>query len=198
MSYNIGEKMNEIKVLYNFIDDEATSSYINYINYLEENFLEKFGSYQNGKRLALQFGIDFYGDINTHSTLDLIKDKKEEVESLFDKILNKVMLLYKESDPLYVCSFWLAKQHPGAIVELHDDTDDGFNSHIEYSVVLYLNKIFDGGVLEFPDLAYSHNPSAGDLIVFPTKTTGNHMVARINEDRYSLVFCLTKDKNYKI
>jgi hypothetical protein len=198
MSYNLKENMNEIKVLYNFIDDKTIDSYINYINYLEENFLEEFGSYQNGKRLALQFGVDMYSEGDNHPTLDLIKDRETEVRDLFDKISNKVMLLYGESDSLNVCNFWLAKQYPGAVVEAHNDTDDGSNSHIDYSIVLYLNKIIDGGVLEFPDLGYAHTPSAGDLIVFPTRTTGDHLVARINEERYSLVLCLTKDKKYKI
>jgi hypothetical protein len=190
--------MNKINVLYKFIDDKAIDSYIDYINYLEKNFLEEFGSYQNGKRLALQFGVDLYSDRDIHPTLDLIKEKETEFRNLFDKICNRVMALYEETDFLHVCNFWLAKQHPGAVVEPHDDTDDGSNSHIDYSVVLYLNKILDGGVLEFPDLGYAHNPSPGDLVVFPTKTTGNHMVASINEERYSLVLCLTKDKRYKV
>jgi hypothetical protein len=190
--------MHQIKYVPNFIDKEKIDFFIDYINFLEESIPEKFGYYQSGKRIALQFGEDLYNDVYTHLSLDLVKDKQQEIRDVFKKIVDRITTLYSEEDDLHVCSFWFAKQYPGAIIPEHDDTDDGSNSHFEYSVVLYLNTIKDGGILEFPQLKYSHNPTAGDLIIFPTKTTGEHLVSKIGEDRYSLVFWVTKDKKFTI
>jgi hypothetical protein len=192
--------MENIKVIKNFVDAHAASKFIDSIDLLEQTVLEEFSSYQDGKRLALQFGIDVNQLHNSHLDLTLLDD----MEPMFREYLEQAVQATKDSfevDPaaeLFVCSLWLAKQYPGAIVPIHEDTDSGYNTYFEYSAVLYLNTLDDSGDLEFPDLGYSYRPAAGDLVIFPSKSTGMHRVSKILEDRYSMPLWLTFDRSYKL
>jgi hypothetical protein len=192
--------MENIKVIKNFVDAQAASKLINSINLLEQTMPEEFSSYQDGKRLALQFGIDVHQLHNSHSGLTLLG----EMEPLFREYCNQAVKATKDSfevDPaaeLFVCSLWLAKQYPGAVIPIHEDTESGHNDYFEYSAVLYLNALEDSGDLEFPDLGYTCRPAAGDLVIFPSKSTGMHRVSKILEDRYSMPLWLTFDRSYQL
>ena len=190
--------MNSIKVVKNFINPAQCAGLIEYIDGLERDMPEEFSRYQDGKRLALQFGNDLYHGHSSRLDLALLGDREEEIREHFKLAVRAVKDSF-EVDPaaeLFVCSFWIAKQYPGATVEEHEDTDDGHNLHFEYSAVLYLNTLDSSGDLEFTELGYTCKPAAGDLVIFPSKSTGMHRVSKILEDRYSMPLWLTFDRRF--
>jgi hypothetical protein len=187
-----------IKVVENFISKDEINSMIEYINHLEAKNLKEFGVYQDGKRLALQFGNDLYHKTLSHLTLDLLFKKEKQIKKYFQKVITKTKELFNDKEDLYVCAFWFAKQYPGAKVPAHEDTDNGVNLHFKYSAILYLNELESGGELSFLDLGHSYKPQAGDLVIFPTFGTGIHAVLEIPETRYSMPFWMTSDKTFDL
>lgn len=169
-----------------------------YNDYLLENNYDSFIKFYEGKRPVLSFGKDLFHKHKSHETLEIVKDKEEEIRALFLKVVNKIKDLFNDSDDLYVCSFWMAKQAPGAQVEVHEDTDGGVNTQFKYSCIVYLNTLSSGGELIFTDLNYTHKPIAGDLVIFESQTTGKHMVPEIPEDRYTMPMWITSDKSFAI
>jgi hypothetical protein len=187
---------NKIKIVKNFLSKDECQSLIRYIDSLTEMQKNQFSIYQNGKRLALQFGTDLYHEDASHLTLDIVSDKESIFRKYFSSVINQINILFEDKDPMYVSSFWIAKQFPGAIVPEHEDTDGGINTHFEYSSIIYLNSLKDSGDLIFDSLSYSYRPNAGDLIIFSSKSTGTHKVEKINEDRYSLPMWVTKNTKF--
>lgn len=190
--------VDQIKVINSFISTDEAANLAKYIDFLETTRTKDFNHYQDGKRLGFQFGQDIqYGgtpDYKTFLTIDVLKeeDKKEFIKTICKRVVETARESYSELAPLYVSSFWLAKQYPGCVIPLHDDTDGGYNIHFVYSAVLYLNQLESGGEISFAELGYTHRPKIGDLILFPTQTTGNHAVFEIPKERYSIAFWLTR------
>lgn len=189
-----------IKVITNFITESESVALIDYINLLEKTMLKEFANYQEGKRLALQFGKDLYHGHSSRLDMSLLGNKKHEFHQYFNRITQATKDLFqiKLESELYVCSFWLSKQYPGANIEEHEDTDDGHNTHFKYSGVLYLNKMHEGGELYFSKYRSFHSPEGQDLVLFPSQGTGAHGVAEITQDRYSLVFWMTDIESMRI
>ena len=190
--------MDQVKVVKNFISKDEINSMIEYIDHLEAKNLKEFGIYQEGKRLALQFGNDLYHKTLSHLTLDLVFEKEKQIMEYSQNAIAKAKQLFNYREDLYVCAFWFAKQYPGAKVPEHEDTDGGFNLHFKYSAILYLNELESGGELSFLDLGYSYRPQAGDLVIFPSFGTGLHAVLEIPETRYSMPFWMTSDKTFDL
>jgi 2OG-Fe(II) oxygenase superfamily len=187
-----------IKVIKNFVSEEELQTMIEYIDLLEGTISDKFIKWQENKRLALQFGVDFCHPKSSHSDLQLLSDREKEIDSYFFKVIEAMKITFDVRNELYMSSFWLAKQYPGAVVGQHEDTDSGYNMHYKYSAVLYLNTMVDGGELIFYKYDYRHKPAAGDLVLFPSQETGMHAVEEISEVRYSLVFWMTDDQSLSI
>lgn len=189
--------MHEIEVVTNFIDGKECKFFIDLINFHERNNRNLFNLWQDGKRIALCFGNaenDIKSNIFAQDSLQILEDKELKVRELFAKIENTIKSRFEIQEALRVCSFWLAKQYPGAIIPVHNDTDGGVNPHFDYSVVLYLSSVKQNGKINFINSNFSHSPEEGDLLYFNTRTTGDHLVTGIEEDRYSLVFWLTKNE----
>lgn len=186
-----------IKVVKNFIEEPDLSSMVEYIDLLEGTNHEDFLVSQNGKRLALQFGKDKFHP-TSHHNLEIASEKDELIKGYFTKIVDATKRAFEVETDLYVCSFWLAKQYPGAIIESHEDTDGGHNTHFRYSGILYLNTMKHGGDLVFSGYDYSYRPEAGDLLMFPSQDTGFHEVKEIFETRYSLPFWMTDDSSMSL
>lgn len=180
-----------IKITKGFIKKSEISSLVDYIDRLESNELDKFASYKEGKRLALQFGEEH--EPKSYMTLDLIKEKQDLIKQYFERVIDLTTNKFELLEVLYLCSFWIAKQYPGGDIEAHEDTDDGYSPHMDYSAVLYLSTAKSGGELHFIDLDYFYKPEAGDLIIFPSKGTGYHEVLNIKETRYSIPFWMSFD-----
>jgi len=184
-----------IKVIKNFIKEPEIGAIIDYIDYLEETELDKFVSYQAGKRIALEFGVDEDPDhtLASFSDLSLLGDNRDNTISYFKGVVEAVKKTFNEEKKLYVCAFWFAKQYPGAIVDFHKDTGDGcdwYNGHFKYSSITYLNTMTTGGKLTFKDFGYDYTPEAGDLVMFPSYGLV-HGVEEIFETRYSLPMWIT-------
>ncbi len=200
--YTINMKLDKVEVARRFVGDEDVSYYIDLINRLEKDELDKFMVVQDGKRRTLIFGNyenDIKNKLLARHTMDVFSEEElVKLRSLMSKILDKIKNFYNVTDDLYMCSMFVAKQYPGAEVGMHSDVDNGVNLHFEYSAVLYLNTLKAGGELKFASLNYAHKPETGDLVFFPSKTTGMHYVKPFQEERYSLCFWTTKDKNFEL
>ena len=183
-----------IKIVKNFISDAECASLMEYIDMLEESMGDRFVKWQDGKRIALQFGKDLYHSGTSYETLEIMGSDREMLQDYFSKVVDATKNVFDDSAELHMSSFWVAKQYPESIVDSHEDTDNGYNTHFRYSGVLYLNTMDEGGELQFEKYEYAHVPEAGDLVLFPSQGTGNHKVTGIVQKRYSLVFWLTDVK----
>jgi len=192
--------LDEIKVISDFVSSKEAASIANYIDLLESTRPEACNLYQNGKRVSIQFGFDLnYGldpEYRFFLDLELLSDLEQQslIVNLCNDVSNKTKELFNVEHDLFVSAFWLAKQYPGATIPPHNDTDNGENSHYIYSAIVYLNQPESSSELSFLDLGHSVRPALGDLVVFPTQTTGSHTVPEINEDRYSLVLWMTANR----
>ena len=171
---------------------------VEYTDFLEDTIDDEFDKWQDGKRLALQFGADSSHGRRSYLTFDLIADKKDLISQYLLRIIDATKKAFEVSDEMYVCSVWIAKQYEGAKVPYHDDTDSENNMHFKYSAILYLNKTSRGGELRFKDYDFSYKPEAGDLVIFPTQGTGHHGVEQIFETRYSIPLWITDQKIMKL
>jgi hypothetical protein len=189
--------MNPIKIIKNFISENEIQSMVDYINQLEANSLNEFTLSQNEKRRTVKFGNDLFHN-DSRKDLDLLSEKRNQIKEYLNLVIEKTKNIFSYSDDLYVCSFWLAKQYPGASIPGHEDTDGLNNTHFRYSAILYLNELSSGGEISFLNFDYSYKPKAGDLVIFPTYGTGHHAVLEIPEKRYSIPIWMTNDKNFDL
>jgi len=190
-------KVNLIKIIKNFINEDDAKTIINYININ----IGKFSIDQRsigGNRYSYRIGQD-----NVHKdsrpNLDELIELKDIVEKYTKKILYLTQQEYSDSRDLYLSSIWLAKQESGADITYHKDVDDGYNPQFVYSAVLYLNTIESEGSLRFPVLRYEYKPQAYDLIIFPADGIEfYHGVDRVGQDRYSVPMWMTHDKKFEL
>jgi len=148
----------------------------------------------HGTRPTFLFGDDEAHSETSTLNFDSIKEIKKEIRELTKKVIKKVKDDFEEDKELYVSSLWLASQNPDSEIIEHEDTDQGYNTHFEYSCIVYLNTLFEGGELSFLQLRHVVNTKKGDLVCFKTKETGRHRVSFIPEHRYSICIWLTYDK----
>jgi len=177
--------LNHINVVKNFIEPE----HINKLIFFIDNNIEKFVVYQDNKRYVWRFGHDnFWEDCKKDLT-----PLSEIIEILETKIFNNMLKKIKEfyNEDLVISSFWISKHEPGSRVAMHEDTDEGENTHFSHSAVLYLTSLQDDGVIEFPFVNFTYTPVAGELLLFPSKAIDfdyqfMHEVKEINSPRYSI------------
>ena len=184
-----------VRVIPNFLTSVECAAWIELINNLELSRPQEFTVYENpeGYRLALQFGeqVGYRG-------LEELGEEELAARQIFSRIVEQTGSSFSERRPLFVSTFWLAKQYPGSVIHFHEDTDSGADSHIVYSSLVYLNDQPEGGELKFPRFNYTYSPRAGDLVVFDTQQAGMHGVTRIYEERYSLPVWMTRDPSFKL
>lgn len=189
--------LNTLLTIDNIIDDRDCDLFINFIND-NINYFSSYDTENNPQRKALRFGID---DIYTDSypNLGLIPGLHTALKRLFVNITTRVQD-YTRSENLYVTSFHMGKQFPGARVDSHIDCDPNFNAngHFLYSAVVYLNTTYDGHLV-FPQKNIVYQPKAKDLVVFPAKGADwEHEVNLINQDRYNLPIWLTDQRDKEL
>lgn len=188
----------KIKVVKNFLSEEEMKFFRDYEDHILETKQDKLVVFSNGNRPVLQFGRDLCHEHHSHLSLDIVSDIEDKIRHLFSMVESKSKELFDDPKDIYTCSFWFAKQLPGAKVMVHEDTDNGLNTHFKYSAVIYLNTLKDSGSLVFPDLGHSYMPQAGDIVIFKSIDAGRHLVDTINEDRYTMAMWLTEDKSFAI
>lgn len=192
------ETPNKIKIIKNFMAKEDINVFIKYIN----NNLDKFyvdPRSKTGKRYAYKFGKDAVHADSRHTMEELV-DIRELVDKYSTKACQESIVQFDDKEELFLSSFWMAKQDPGAIVTYHKDTDQDNNLQFKYSGVLYLNSMPEyTGKLRFPELMFQYCPEEGDLIMFPSHGDEyTHGVDWISHERYSLAFWLTSDKEFSL
>lgn len=185
-----------IKIIKNFIDKEDLKAFIEYINLNLDKFYVDPRS-KGGNRYAYKFGRDAVHP-DSRPTLDELHDIRELVDKYTNKACGVTKEQFQHEGDLYLSSFWMAKQDPGAIVTYHKDTDQDNNLQFKYSAVLYLNSMPEyTGKLRFPELLFQYCPEEGDLIIFPSHGDEfTHGVDWIAEERYSLAFWMTEDRHF--
>ena len=188
---------NGILLTQDFVDRLDSRRLIEWI----DNNIDKFQQYYfqyNPKRHALRFGKDqVFWDSSPHEISGV-----DEVEDLARKyilaVTERLKSLYGKPE-LYVNSFWLAKQEPGAMVKPHHDSHSGMNPQFTHSVICYLNDNEIGGELEFPELDIIIKPPANSMISFVSQGEELlHEVKEINEDRYTMLFWITDLPEYEV
>jgi len=185
-----------IKTISKIISKEEADFFINYI----DSNIHKFSNYQsmnNPNRYVWRFGVDeVYQDSNP--TLEDLSDIKETLTDLFDRIICSVKEAYNDEESLYITSFHLGKQLPGAVVAKHLDAGPNDNGHFKYSFILYLNSNDDGSIT-FDSLDYSYKPQACDAISFPSQGEEyEHEVSKITNERYSLPVWITNNSEWAL
>ena len=186
-----------IHVIQNIITPREADFYIQYIDLNINNF-NTYSEMGNPNRSVWRFGVDeVWTDSNP--TLEMIPDIHEELRVLFNNIIKQVKLAYNDPEDLYITSFHLGKQLPGAIVARHLDAGENDNGHFKYSFVLYLNANDNDGTIRFDALDYSYTPEACAAIVFPSKGEEyEHQVDRIENARYSLPIWITSNPKWEL
>jgi len=187
-----------IKVIKNFVTDEEKERLINFINSNLDRF-DDYSNQQNERRFALRFGKDqVYWD-TSETVISGIEEIADIANKYFDLVPQTIKTEFSDANEIFPCSFWLAKQEPGAFVAAHRDANEKLNRHFKYSIIIYLNDNNSNSELSFPLLDYKVFPESGDMIVFPT--LGHeylHEVAKISENRYSMLFWLTEEKRLSL
>lgn len=188
---------NGIVLTENFISAEDNETLIGWINDNINSFQAYFFQY-NPKRKALRFGKDqVFWDSSPHEIYGV-----DEIEPLIrfymEKVTAHLRSMYK-TNKLYINSFWLAKQGPGAEVKPHHDSHSKMNPQFSHSVICYLNDNEVGGELDFPELNVSIKPPAGSMVSFISQGEELlHEVKEISEDRYTMLFWLTENPDYEV
>lgn len=186
--------MHKIKVINDFISEDDANKYIHYI----DTNLKEFYRDSSGFRYAWMFGKDYFHKTKSSPDTQKISDIIPELLPIFDKVVNEVKSAYDE-DEVYIASFWFGKQDPGAVVEGHYDVDDGSNTHMKYSGLVYLDKINEDGHLHFKNIDYTYQPVQSDLVLFPSDGEEYwHQVDKISYDRHTLLFWFTTDKDFEL
>lgn len=178
--------MEEVRVINNFISKDDANKIINFI----EDKLHYFVYNKDRKRYMLRFGYDEELPHQAIHSMFLVKEIKDTLVEIFDKTRSIV------GDNLFLTSWFISKQIPGAKLLPHKDGTQGMNDHLEYTAMLYLNDLDNNGTISFPDLNLSITPQLGDLIVFRS-LDHEHMVSDVTQDRYSLPMWFTKDESLK-
>lgn len=182
----------KIEISSNFINQEDCLRFINFIDSNQDNFVGPLG------RTVLQFGFDDHRKN--------YKDKVSGIEEInnlsvlyFNKIISELKDIYKDSNELYVASFWLSKSMPGSRVRLHSDQEDGYNSHFKYSTISYFNSTDKGNELVFPNINYTYSPIQGDMLSWISGDKDSiHEVPSVTQTRYSMPIWITDNPKYKL
>jgi Rps23 Pro-64 3,4-dihydroxylase Tpa1-like proline 4-hydroxylase len=175
--------MEPVNLFKNFVDKETAKEIVDFI----ENNLHLFHYNESRKRYMMRFGYDEELPEQAIRTMYPVKDIFHTLNIIFDQ----TQKLFDEG--IYLTSWFLSKQIPGAKLLPHKDGAEGMNDHLEYTAMLYLNTLNDNGSISFPELNMNITPELGDLIVFKS-LEHEHMVHDVAEDRYSLPMWFTKKK----
>lgn len=184
----------EILILNNFATQEDCNSVINFI----DSNIDIFNTGPKKLLFTLPFGKDKYHE-DSKTNLDSLEAIHKLVLKYFQLVIDQTKLMYKDESDLFVNSFWLAKQKAGGRIEMHGDNDAGKNKQFKYSCAIYLKTVTLDGNLFFPKLDYFYQPVAGDLVMWPSQDPiYDHVVGKISEDRYSMLFWLTDEPEFDL
>jgi hypothetical protein len=178
--------MEKITVIENFVTPEQAEIIIDFIDHNLDIFVHN----KNRKRYMLRFGYDEELPEQAIHSMDSVYEIKDTLNDIFTRTQDAI-------DPsLFLTSWFLSKQYPGARLLPHKDGAQGMNDHLDYTAMLYLNDMKDGGIISFPELNISVKPKLGDLVIFKS-LEHEHSVSEVKEHRYSLPMWFTKNESLK-
>lgn len=178
--------MENVRVINNFITQGDAQTLIDFI----EDKLSLFVYNKDRKRYMLRFGYDEELPEQAIHSMFIVKPIIDLLIQIFEKTNDVV------GKDLFLTSWFISKQIPGAKLLPHKDGAKGMNDHLEYTAMLYLNDLDNNGTISFPDLNLDITPQLGDLIVFKS-LEHEHMVSDVTQDRYSLPMWFTKDESLR-
>jgi Rps23 Pro-64 3,4-dihydroxylase Tpa1-like proline 4-hydroxylase len=190
--------MDKVTKISNFLDKKDCNMFIDFM----ENNIDLFKisdertAYPN-MRYTMRFGYDDEFPDLYYQNLSVVSEIEHELKSIFFKTINKINKNLKETNELYLTSFFLSKHVPGSVLPPHSDAGKDFNSHMEYAALIYLNSLVDSGYLYFKNINKRVDVKTGDIVIFPCKSKEYvHEVPNINNDRYSIAMWFTKNKDF--
>ena len=125
-----------------------------------------------------------------HPNTDILGDLSHLVKDILSRATDEVSKSFGKK--VYPCNFWLVRQDDGSTMDVH--TDGGM--HIDYTAVLYLSDIKEGGEIFFPRLSVEYKPEHGGLIMFPPRAEDyDHGVKAVSGKRYSLPMWFSVDES---
>lgn len=193
---------NPNKIVKKFSNFRSARFCIDLMNFLKKIIKEERYGLQlhDGRRPTFIFGRDLKHKEDSKTEFDSVAEIKEDLLKLSLDIKSEIKKQFNDKNDLFLCSIFLASQNPGDKVEIHEDTDGGYNNHFVYSSVFYLNTLDEnaGGELVFDELECSIKPKRSDLIFFNTKEGGNHYVENIDQHRYSVCMWFCYDESFHL
>jgi hypothetical protein len=177
-------------ILKNFISKDDCDIVISFINKNENNFDK------NGCLISKRIGIGYRSDLVMIDSND-VSSIKDTLLKYGKEFLNYCNKLYDVKNDLYINQIWLVKTLFGGSQTEHSDDDNGYDSQMKYSGIVYLNDIKNSGYLYFKDLNFKYYPKAGDLVIFRSDL-GKHGVSTTFQDRYTMPMWATDDYSFSI
>jgi hypothetical protein len=176
-----------VKVIKNFVSPADAKTVVDFI---EDNHKQSFKYNDDRKRFMLRFGYD-----------EELPDQAIHSMYVVSSIRNVLIDIFKKTNKevgydVFLTSWFMSKQIPGAKLTPHKDGCDGLNEHLDYTAMLYLNSSADGGAIGFTESGIEIVPELGDLIIFKSQED-EHYVTDVLEDRYSLPMWFSKDQSKK-
>jgi predicted 2-oxoglutarate/Fe(II)-dependent dioxygenase YbiX len=175
--------VNDVVVINNFMRDGDCNRLVSHIDHLWDNFnLEPRG--------LLKHRLMRYDDkVINNLTQEYALAVKE--------------LVQRYEDPgydLFTTDYGIFVSHEGYEMQPHIDTinDYGLFDYLKYAAVVYLNDLYEGGEIYFPNIGYSYSPKKGDLIMFPANSEEYlHGVSKVlNGNRYTLAYWYSEDGDW--
>ncbi len=126
----------------------------------------------------------------------LLGRKQQQANTWFHTACSKVLAKVSQRRAQWYESPHLLRYGPGGKYDIHADGEHfdfetrQFYRFIDrdFSMLIYLNDDFSGGVLNFPWLNYQYQPAAGDLVCFPSNHIFTHeSLPIISGTKYALV-----------
>jgi hypothetical protein len=177
----------DIVVYENFIDEDTAAKIV--------KVLDKHAETGNISWMPISF-YESYSSVlpldNDQEVVDL--GLSPTIFSDIEKTISNAVATVHDLDPSTIVKigYHTQKWEPGAYARKHsDNTDEQGNSgpfaRSRYAAFLYLNRDFEGGVLNFPDQNLSIVPQTGLLAVFDGGFNNMHEVSLITKGvRYTI------------
>lgn len=176
-----------MKVISNFISKADAQTIIDYIDH---NHKQLFNYNEDRKRFMLRFGYDEELPEQAIHSMYVVSDIRNLLIDIFKRTNKEV------GYDVFLTSWFLSKQEPGARLTPHKDGCKGMNDHLDYTAMLYLNSISDGGAIGFTESGIEIIPQLGDLVIFKSQID-EHYVTDVLEDRYSLPMWFSSHQDKK-
>ena len=173
--------INGIKVFESFLSEEDCSELLKKIT--DEAHWEQaaIGKYENDKVSHSEINLQFRDiEVSPFEDTTLVEINRK-LEKLYDHIKSSFQI-----SGFTFGEFMFSKYKLNSHIKPHSDTGI-YSTNRLITCVLYLNDLFEGGELYFPDFDYEYKPKKGGIITFWSEYS--HGVKKlVLGERYCIVF----------